>query len=71
MDKILSPHRFIWSALRCDVLRALWNTGMSASRIGNEMKISKNSVIGKAHRMKLPPRKSPIPVVREISHDLS
>lgn len=68
---MVTTHRIHWSALRCDVLRELWKTGMSASRIGNEMKISKNAIIGKAHRMKLPPRKSPIPVVQEISHDLS
>ena len=37
-----------------------WDAGFSASEIGRRMGISKNSVIGRAHRLQLPSRGSPI-----------
>ena len=50
-----------WTPDRCDQLRELWATGMSASAIAKEMQgITRNSVISKAHRMGLPRRGSPI-----------
>ncbi len=41
-------------------LRALWADGLSASSIGKTMGLSKNAVMGKAHRLGLPSRPSPI-----------
>lgn len=41
-------------------LRALWAEGHSAAEIGRRMGISKNAVVGKAHRLDLPARPSPI-----------
>lgn len=41
-------------------LRRLWDEGHSAAEIGRRMNISKNAVIGKAHRLGLPARESPI-----------
>jgi GcrA cell cycle regulator len=41
-------------------LRALWAEGHSTAEIGRRMGISKNAVVGKAHRLNLPPRPSPI-----------
>jgi GcrA cell cycle regulator len=38
----------------------LWEAGRSASEIGRLLGVSKNSVVGKAHRMKLKARPSPI-----------
>ncbi|WP_240932727.1 GcrA family cell cycle regulator [Pelagibius litoralis] len=38
----------------------LWEAGRSASEIGRLLGVSKNSVVGKAHRMKLAARPSPI-----------
>ena len=43
-----------------DRLRVLWAEGHSTSDIGRRMGITKNSVIGKAHRLDLPARPSPI-----------
>lgn len=41
-------------------LRALWTEGHSTAEIGRRMGTSKNSIIGKVHRLALPPRASPI-----------
>lgn len=41
-------------------LRLLWDEGHSTSEIGRRLGLSKNSVVGKAHRLRLPSRPSPI-----------
>lgn len=41
-------------------LRQLWDEGLSTAEIGRRLGISKNSVVGKAHRLDLPARPSPI-----------
>jgi len=41
-------------------LRQLWAEGHSTAEIGRRMGISKNAVVGKAHRLDLPARPSPI-----------
>jgi GcrA cell cycle regulator len=41
-------------------LRILWAEGLSTAEIGRRLNISKNAVVGKAHRLNLPPRPSPI-----------
>ena len=41
-------------------LRKLWAEGLSTSEIGRRLNISKNAVVGKAHRLSLAPRPSPI-----------
>lgn len=55
---------FDWTPERLERLRALWENGMSAKRIAEDMGpgLSKNAVIGKVHRMKLPSRPSPLKV---------
>jgi len=49
-----------WSAEAIETLRALWAEGHSTAEIGRRMGISKNAVVGKAHRLHLPARPSPI-----------
>lgn len=49
-----------WTGEAIDLLRALWAEGHSTAEIGRRMGISKNAVVGKAHRLNLPPRPSPI-----------
>jgi GcrA cell cycle regulator len=49
-----------WTDERISDLTRLWDSGHSASHIGKVLGVSKNAVIGKAHRLKLPPRPSPI-----------
>ena len=41
-------------------IRELWAEGHSTAEIGRRMEITKNAVVGKAHRLSLPPRPSPI-----------
>jgi len=41
-------------------LRALWDEGHSTAEIGRRLGVSKNAVVGKAHRLDLPARPSPI-----------
>ena len=49
-----------WSTEAIERLRALWAEGHSTAEIGRRMGISKNAVVGKAHRLNLPARPSPI-----------
>ncbi|MBV1795981.1 GcrA family cell cycle regulator [Siccirubricoccus sp. G192] len=49
-----------WTAEAIDQLRGFWAEGHSTAEIGRRMGISKNAVVGKAHRLDLPARPSPI-----------
>ena len=50
----------MWPDEREERLRELWDEGLSSAAIGRELGVSKNAVVGKAHRMNLPDRPSPI-----------
>lgn len=50
----------VWTPDRIATLRVLWDTGLSTAEIGRELGIGKNAVIGKAHRLDLTGRESPI-----------
>ncbi|MCQ8240140.1 GcrA family cell cycle regulator [Rhizosaccharibacter radicis] len=49
-----------WTEESISLLRALWQEGLSTAEIGRRMSVTKNAVVGKAHRLSLPPRPSPI-----------
>ncbi len=49
-----------WTAEAVATLRQLWDEAHSASEIGRRLGVSKNAVIGKARRLALPGRPSPI-----------
>ena len=49
-----------WSDAVIAELRGLWSAGHSTAEIGRRLGISKNAVVGKAHRLDLSPRPSPI-----------
>jgi GcrA cell cycle regulator len=49
-----------WTNELIHELTQFWDAGYSASHIGKGLGVSKNAVIGKAHRLKLPARPSPI-----------
>jgi GcrA cell cycle regulator len=49
-----------WTPERINELTKLWNAGLTTSEIGMQLGISKNAVVGKAHRLHLSARPSPI-----------
>jgi GcrA cell cycle regulator len=50
-----------WTDERIDKLKSLWGQGLTASQIADELGgVSRNAVIGKAHRLGLESRPSPV-----------
>lgn len=49
-----------WTHEAIERLRAFWTEGHSTAEIGRRMGVSKNAVVGKAHRLNLSARPSPI-----------
>ena len=50
-----------WTDERIDSLKAMWEKGLTASQIAEELGgVSRNAVIGKAHRLDLQSRPSPV-----------
>ena len=58
----------IWTSELINQLTVLWDAGHSTAAIGRQLNISKNAVVGKAHRLNLKPRPSPLkrPPTRRI-----
>ncbi len=55
-----------WNDAAIQRLRDLWTEGHSTAEIGRRMGVSKNSIVGKAHRLDLPKRPDP---VRKLSSE--
>ncbi|MBL0930769.1 MAG: GcrA cell cycle regulator [Alphaproteobacteria bacterium] len=49
-----------WTPEQISELTRLWGEGLTTAEIGKRLGISKNAVVGKAHRLHLPARPSPI-----------
>ena len=49
-----------WTEHQIARLRQDWAEGLSTRIIGERLGFSKNSIVGKAHRLDLPPRPSPV-----------
>lgn len=51
-----------WTEDRIEILRKLWDEGLSASQIAKQLgeNVTRNAVIGKAHRLGLKSRPSPV-----------
>jgi GcrA cell cycle regulator len=49
-----------WTSVIVTELTQLWSEGRSGAEIARRLNVSRNSVIGKAHRLELPRRPSPI-----------
>ena len=56
-----------WTTEQDARLAEHWAAGLSTAEIGRAMAISKNAVIGRAHRLRLPSRPSPIKSPRAAS----
>ena len=50
------PGGYFWSPEQDAQLRQHWEAGHSTAEIGRRMGVTKNSIIGRAHRLMLPPR---------------
>ncbi|HZS84588.1 MAG TPA: GcrA family cell cycle regulator [Stellaceae bacterium] len=63
----------VWTQERVEQLGRLWKEGHSTAEIGRRLGITKNAVVGKAHRLSLEPRPSPVKVVikRRVVFDIS
>ena len=56
-----------WTDDRIDRLKAMWDEGLTASQIAEQLgEVSRNAVIGKAHRLGLTPRPSPVRTAASI-----
>lgn len=56
-----------WTEERVGVLKSLWGNGKSASEIAEILGgVTRNAVIGKAHRLGLSAKKQPVPPKRRI-----
>ncbi len=53
--------QILWTDAQVAELRALWDEGLTGSEIGKRLGCSKAAAIGKAWRLKLKPRLSPLP----------
>lgn len=49
-----------WTPERTNALMEYWNQGLTTSEIGRRLNVTKNSVVGKVHRLNLTRRRSPI-----------
>jgi GcrA cell cycle regulator len=50
----------VWNDDRVEQLGQLWRQGLSTAEIGRRLGLTKNAVVGKAHRLSLDPRPSPL-----------
>jgi GcrA cell cycle regulator len=50
----------VWTPERIAEVTRLWGEGLTTAEIGKAVGVTKNAVVGKAHRLGLPPRPSPI-----------
>ena len=50
----------VWDEEKLNKLKKLWDQGLPITKIGIEIGVSRNAIAGKAHRLGLPKRNSPI-----------
>ena len=50
----------VWNEEKLNKLKSLWDKGLPITKIGLELGVSRNAIAGKAHRLGLPKRSSPI-----------
>ena len=54
------PEAQQWTEERLEMLKSLWEEGLSISQIGEKLGVSRNAIAGKVHRLGLKKRQSPI-----------
>jgi GcrA cell cycle regulator len=50
----------VWTPEKIEELTRLWSEGLSITQIGKQLGLTRNAVVGKAHRLGLSKRPSPI-----------
>ena len=55
----------IWDEKKLNLLKSLWDKGLPITKIGQKLGVSRNAIAGKAHRLGLPKRNSPISLTSE------
>ena len=53
-------NNLVWDEKNLERLKKLWDEGLPITKIGLELGVSRNAIAGKAHRLGLPKRNSPI-----------
>ena len=56
----LTPTAMPWTTEEDATLADLWRQNLSSSEIGARLNRNKNQVLGRAHRLKLPPKARPL-----------
>lgn len=59
-----------WTEEKVAELARLWDEGLTTGEIGKKLGVSKNAVVGKAHRLGLEGRPSPIKRVEEAEKSI-
>lgn len=63
---MIRPPSFSWNPYNCARLTEMWNnSSLTAKQIAFVLQCTKNAVVGKAHRLYLNPR--PSPIIRGVS----
>ncbi len=57
-----------WTDKMVEDLRIMWKQGLTTGEIGKRLGVSKNSIVGKVHRLQLDARPSPIKKKDEIDN---
>ena len=52
--------KMAWTEQMVEDLRAMWKQGLTTAEIGKRLNVTKNSIVGKVHRLGLSGRPSPI-----------
>ena len=55
-----------WTEQMVEDLKKMWHEGLTTGEIGKRLGVSKNSIVGKVHRLQLSGRPSPIKKKDEI-----
>ena len=58
-----------WTEQMVEDLKKMWHEGLTTGEIGKRLGVSKNSIVGKVHRLQLSGRPSPIKKKDEISEE--
>ncbi len=58
-----------WTDEMIDGLRKMWKQGLTTNEIAKQLGVSKNSIVGKVHRLNLTARPSPIKKKEDASPD--